>query len=297
MKKKDPSVKPADTPPMSRREFAVLSVAAGVVAVSGMEAAFGATPVSDSDVQIHTPSGVCDAAFAHPEGKGRWPAAIMFPDAYGLRPTMREMAKRLAAQGYAVLVPNPFYRSTKAPGTGPSFDFQNPDDRAKLAALRAPLTNDGVMQDALALVGFLDSQAVVNKKARIGVVGYCMGGTMTVQAAAGVPGRIGAGASFHGGGLVTDKPDSPHLLVPKMKAQYYFGIAANDDEAQPDAKTKLAAAFQAAHLQATVEVYEGTMHGWCMKDMPNRDGKPIYNEAQAERAWNELSKLFKRALV
>jgi len=160
MKKKDPSVKPADTPPMSRREFAVLSVAVGVVAVSGMEAAFGATPVSDSDVQIHTPSGVCDAAFAHPEGKGRWPAAIMFPDAYGLRPTMREMAKRLAAQGYAVLVPNPFYRSTKAPGTGPSFDFQNPDDRAKLAALRAPLTNDGVMQDALALVGFLDSQAV-----------------------------------------------------------------------------------------------------------------------------------------
>ena len=288
---------PADTHSMSRREFALLSVAAGVVAVSGMETARGATPVSEADVEIRTSSGVCDAALVHPQGKGRWPAVILFPDAFGLRPAIRDMAKRLAAQGYTVLVPNPFYRSTKAPGIGPNFDFQNPDDRAKLTALRAPLTNDGVMQDTVAFVGFLDAQTVVNKKARIGVVGYCMGGTMTMQAAAGVPGRIGAGASFHGGGLVTDKPDSPHLLVPKMRAQYYFGIAANDDERQPDAKTKLAEAFQAAHLQAKIEVYEGTLHGWCVKDMPSQGGKPIYNEPQAERAWNELSKLFKLALV
>ncbi len=297
MKDDETSIKPVDPHPMSRREFALLSVAASVAAVSGIDTAYGAASVSEADVEIRTPSGLCDAALVHPQGKGSWPAAIMFPDAFGLRPTMRDMAKRLAVQGYAVLVPNPFYRSTKAPGIGPNFDFQNPDDRAKLTALRAPLTNDGVMQDAIAFVGFLDAQAVVNKKAGIGVAGYCMGGTMTMQAAAGVPGRIRAGASFHGGGLVTDKPESPHLLVPKMKARYYFGIAANDDESQPDAKTKLGDAFKAAHLQATIEVYEGTIHGWCVKDMPSRGGKPIYNEAQAERAWSELSKLFKGALV
>jgi carboxymethylenebutenolidase len=120
---------------------------------------------------------------------------------------------------------------------------------------------------------------------------------MTMQAAAALPERIGAGASFHGGGLVTDKPDSPHLLVPKMKAQYYFGVAANDDERQPDAKTKLDEAFRAANLPAKIEVYEGTLHGWCVKDMPLQNGKPIYNEAAAERAWNELVALYKRAHV
>jgi carboxymethylenebutenolidase len=168
---------------------------------------------------------------------------------------------------------------------------------AKLAALRAPLTNEGVMQDAAAYVAFLDAQPAVNKKARIGVIGYCMGGPMTLQAAAAVPKRIGAGASFHGGGLVTDKPNSPHLLVPQIKAQYLFAIAASDDDRQPDAKTQLEAAFKAAKLPAKIEVYAGTLHGWCVKDMPTQAGKPIYNEASAERAWLELETLFKRALV
>jgi carboxymethylenebutenolidase len=210
---------------------------------------------------------------------------------------MRDMAKRLAAEGYVVLVPNPFYRNTRAPGLTTDFDFGSATDRAKMATLRAPLTNDGVMQDAKAYVTFLDAQRVVNRKAPVGVIGYCMGGPMTMQAAAGVPGRIGAGASFHGGGLVTDKPDSPHLLVPAIKAQYYFGVAANDDERQPDAKTKLDEAFKAARLSAKIEVYEGSLHGWCVKDMPAPGGKPIYNEALAERAWGELLTLFKRALV
>src|ERR1700724_2315899 len=213
-------------------------------------------------------------------------------------PAMRDMAKRLAVGGFTVRVPNPYYRSTKAPGIEPGFDFTNPADRAKLEALRAPLTSDAVMQDAAAYVKFLDSQSSVDKKAKMGVFGYCMGGPMTVQAAAAQPDRIGAGASFHGGGLVTDKPDSPHLLVPKMQAQYYFGIAMNDDQRQPDAKSKLDEAFKAAKLQAKIEVYDGCLHGWCVKDMPMAaGGKPIYNEAQAERAWGELVSLFKRAHV
>jgi carboxymethylenebutenolidase len=281
---------------ISRREFAALSLAVGATAAAGMAGA-AAAGVTETDVQVHTASGVCDAVLIHPQGQGRWPAVILFVDAFGLRPAMRDMAKRLAVGGFTVLVPNPYYRSTRAPGIDPGFDFTNAADRAKLDALRALLTSDAVMQDAAAYVKFLDSQASVDRKAKMGVFGYCMGGPMTLQAAAAVPARIGAGASFHGGGLVTDKPDSPHLLVAKVKAQYYFGIAANDDQRQPDAKTKLDAAFHAANLPAKIEVYEGTLHGWCVKDMPLQAGKPIYNEALAEHAWNELVGLYKRAQV
>ena len=282
---------------MSRRDFASRSLAACVAVAAGVDVVQAASASSESDVEIRTSAGVCDAALIQPQGKGPWPAAILYPDVYGLRPTMREMARRLASDGYVVLVPNFFYRSVKAPGIGKDFDFQNPADRARLAALRAPLTNEGVQQDALAFTAFLDGQGGVNKKARVGTFGYCMGGRMALQAAAGVPERIGAAASFHGGGLVTDQPDSTHLLVPKMKGRFYLGIAASDDQAQPDAKTKLTAAFSAAHLPAKIEVYEGTLHGWCVKDMPPRDGKPVYDEAQAERAWKELLALFKTALV
>ncbi len=280
---------------ISRREFAALSIAAGVAAATGASAAT-AKEVIDGDVQVTTPAGVCDAALVHPRD-GSWPAAILFTDVFGLRPTMRDMAKRLAADGYTVLIPNPFYRTSKPPGLSLDLDFKNPADRSKIDVLRAPLTSQAVMLDATAYVKFLDSQASVNKKAKIGVFGYCMGGPMTMQAAAANPDRIGAGASFHGGGLVTDKQDSPHLLVPKMKAQYYFGIAMNDDQRQPEAKTKLDEAFKAAKLQAKIEVYEGCKHGWCVKDMPEDDAKPIYNEPQAERAWGELVSLFKRAHV
>jgi carboxymethylenebutenolidase len=286
----------ADEPnTISRREFTALSIAAGVAAATGASGAAAAQMV-DTDVQVTTAAGVCDAALIRPQ-TGSWPGVILFPDVFGLRPTMRDMAKRLAADGFTVLVPNPFYRTTKPPGLSPDIDFNNPTDRAKIDVLRAPLTSDAVMQDASAYVKFLDSQASVNKNAKMGVFGYCMGGPMTMQAAAANPDRIGAGASFHGGGLVTDKPDSPHLLIPKMKAQYYFGIAMNDDQRQPDAKTKLDEAFKSAKLQAKIEVYDGCLHGWCVKDMPKAAGKPIYNEAQAERAWGELVSLFKRAHV
>ena len=281
---------------LSRREFTALSLAVGAVAATGLAAA-AAREMVDADVQVTTPSGVCDAALIHPQGNGRWPGVILFVDAFGLRPAMRDMAKRLAADGYTVLVPNPYYRLAKAPGIEPGFDFTNPGDRAKLEALRAPLTSDAVMQDAVAYVKFLDSQTSVDTKAKMAVFGYCMGGPMTLRAAASLGERIGAGASFHGGGLVTDKPDSPHLLVTKIKAQFYFGVAANDDQRQPDAKAKLEEAFHAVNVPAKIEVYAGTLHGWCVKDMPLEAGKPIYNEAQAERAWTELIALYKRARV
>jgi carboxymethylenebutenolidase len=283
--------------PFSRRDFTAMSIAAGLTAATGARAA-AAHEVLDTDVEVKTQDGTCDAALVHPKGQGRWPAAILFVDAFGLRPTMRDMAKRLAQDGYIVLVPNPYYRSTKAPGLPPGFDFNNPADRKKLGELRAALTADAVARDALAYSAFLDANAPVKKSAKMGVFGYCMGGPMTMRAAAALPERVGAGASFHGGGLVTDQPDSPHLLVPKIKAQYYFGIAANDDASDPEAKTKLKDAFADAHLNAKIEVYDGCLHGWCVKDMPHApDGKPIYNEAQAERAWNDLVVLFRHAVV
>jgi carboxymethylenebutenolidase len=282
---------------LSRREFTALSIAAGVAAATRVSAA--AAKTIGQPINLRMPSGgVNDAFLVRPEGEGQWPAVILFTDAFGRRPTMHDMAQRLATEGYVVLVPNPYYRSTRAPGIDASkFDFSSTSDRAKLQSLRAPLTNAAVAEDARAYLAFLDEQPFVNKKARAGAFGYCMGGLMTLQAAAGVPERIGAGASFHGGGLVTDKPDSPHLLVPRMQGEYLIAIAANDDQAQPEAKTKLAEAFRAANIPAKVEVYEGTLHGWCVKDMPLQNGKPIYNEEKAERAWSELLGLFKRRLV
>ena len=277
---------------ISRREFAMLTLAAGLSTAAGADAA---AEVIDTDVSVKTPDGTCDAALIHPKA-GHWPGAIIFTDIFGLRPTMREMAKRLARDGYTVLVPNPFYRSTKAPGLSLDFDFSSPADRAKLDAYRAPMTPEAVMRDAAAYVAYLDAQSSVNRRAKIGVVGYCMGGPMTLQAAAANPDRIGAGASFHGGGLVTDKPASPHLLVAKIKAQFYFGIAQSDDAKQPDAKIKLKEAFEAAQLPVAIEVYAGCLHGWCVKDMPLQAGKPIYNEPEAERAWQELTALYRRAL-
>ncbi len=279
-----------DAGSLSRRGFAALSVAAGLTLSTTVQAAD--SDVVETDVQVKTPDGICDAAVYHPKGKGTWPAVVVFPDALGLRPAFRDMGRRLASAGYVVLVPNPFYRLAKAPVFGPGFSFQNPDDMKKLGVLRAPMTPDAVGRDGVAFVAFLDSQKATNKKAKAGVVGYCMGGPMTLQAAAAAPDRYGAGCSFHGGGLVSDRPDSPHLLVAKIKAAYHFGIATNDDQRQPDAKDKLKAAFAAAGLPATIEVYEGTQHGWCVKDFA-----AIYNQAQAERAWSAMLALYKTALV
>jgi carboxymethylenebutenolidase len=254
--------------------------------------------VLETDVEIKTPAGTCDAAFIRPKN-GTHPGVLVWPDAFGLRPSMREIGRRVAAQGYAVLVPNPFYRVAKAPFSDAStFNFQNPADMAKLRPLMASVTEAGhAEQDAAAYVAFLDAQKQVNKTKKIGTQGYCMGGPLVVRTAASISERIGAGASFHGGGLVTDKPDSPHLLAPKIKAHMYFGIASNDDARQPDAKDKLRDSFAAAKVPAEIEVYPGALHGWCVPDMPAQNGKPIYNKADAERAWGKLVALYRTALA
>lgn len=280
-----------DDQTLSRRDFAALSAA--VAGASAIASSARAAEVVESDVTVKTADGNCDAALYHPAGKGTWPAVLIWTDIFGLRPAFRDMGKRLAAQGYVVLVPNPFYRTRKAPvfEEGAKFDFNNPEDRAKLPPLTAPLTTEAVTRDAVAHLAFLDAQKVTNRKAKAGVQGYCMGGPMTMRTAAALPGRIGAGGSFHGGGLVTDKPDSPHLLVPQIKASYYFGIASNDDQKQPDAKDKLKDAFAAVNGKAKIEVYGDALHGWCVP------GSAVYNQPAAEKAWAELLALYKSALV
>jgi carboxymethylenebutenolidase len=282
---------------LSRREFVTLSLAAGLAVAAGTASA-AELPVVETMVQMKTPDGACDAAFIHPSS-GSHPAVIIWPDAFGLRPAMRDIGKRIAAEGYSVLVPNPFYRVAKAPvfDDPSAFNFSNPTDMAKLRPLMASINAAGAPEkDAAAFVAFLDAQPQVNKAKKIGTQGYCMGGPLVVRTAAALPDRIGAGASFHGGGLVTSAPDSPHLLAPKIKARMYFGVAANDDARQPDAKDKLREAFAAAKVPAEVEVYS-SLHGWCVPDMPMSDGKPIYNKADAEKAWAKLVALYKAALL
>jgi carboxymethylenebutenolidase len=227
----------------------------------------------------------------HPQGQGSWPAVLIWPDIMGLRPAFRDMGRRLAAQGYTVLVPNPFYRSAKAPVIGDNFDFSNPEQRARLTGYRNAMSNDGIDRDAQAYLAFLDVQAQTSRARKAGVQGYCMGGALSFRTAAAAPDRIGAVGSFHGGnGLVTQAADSPHLLIARTNAAYLVCQAQNDDAQAPTVKDDLKAAFAAAGKNATVEVYHAD-HGWCVK------GSAVYNEGEAERAWAALSALYKNNLA
>jgi carboxymethylenebutenolidase len=295
---KNPGGEGSSPDDQSRRDFVALSAAVGLAAATSSVSA-AELKVIEEDVEIKTPAGTCDAAFICP-ATGAHPGVLIWTDIFGLRPTFRDMGRRLAARGYSVLVPNPFYRSAKAPVLSDvsSFNFQDPSSRAKTQLWTGPINVPGAIEmDATAYIGFLDARPQVNKAKKIGSQGYCMGGPLVMKTAATVPDRVGAGATFHGGGLVTDKPDSPHLLAPKIKARMYFAIATSDDMRQPDAKDKLREAFAAAKVPAEIEVYPGTQHGWCVPDMPAQNGMPIYSKPDAERAWSKLLALYRKALV
>ena len=271
--------------PLTRRQFGEVSMGAGLAML--LPRAANAQAVTESEIDVTTPDGVSDSYFVHPSS-GSHPGVLIWPDAFGLRPAKRQMAKWLAESGYAVLVVNQYYRSQRAPIVNTT-NFAEVSDT--LRPLMGTLNPETQVRDARAFIGFLDRQQAVDSNRKMGTMGYCMGGPFTMRTAASLPDRVGAAASFHGGGLVTDQPDSPHLLVPQMQAQYLFAIAANDDESQPEAKDVLRDAFSQAGLQAEIEVYEGALHGWCPPD------SQVYDESKAERAWSRLLALFTRALA
>jgi carboxymethylenebutenolidase len=245
-----------------------------------------AAAVAESDVNVTTPDGTADCYFVHP-ASGTAPGVLMWPDIFGLRPAFRQMGKRLAESGYAVLVVNPFYRVKKAPtaADGSATPIQ------ELMPLAQALNETTQMTDAKAFIAWLDQQSAVAKDRKAGTQGYCMGGPIAFRTAAAVPGRVGAVASFHGGGLVTDKPNSPHLEAAKSKAQFLIAIAANDDARSPKDKDVMKETFEKAHLPAEIEVYAGAAHGWCPPD------SRVYNEPQAEKAWSRLLALYGKALA
>mgnify|MGYP000940185874 CR=1 FL=1 len=281
-----------------RREFmlmsaAALSVGAATVATGGVQ------EVIARDVEVTTPDGKCDALFCHP-ATGTHPGILLWTDVFGLRPVYHDMARRLAASGYSVLVPNPFYRLHRAPlfDDVAKFDWNDAAQRERLSPLFAQVHTAGnIERDAPAHIAFLDAQVEVDITRPIGTQGYCMGGPLVFKTCALAPKRVGAGATFHGGGLVTDQPDSPHLLVPRMRSRMYIAVAASDDDREPKAKDALRQAFKASHRPAEVEVYAGCQHGWCMADMPVEAGKPIYDAPGAERAWQKLLALYREALA
>jgi len=267
---------------VTRRQFGVM-LGAGVAMM--LPQVKNAVAVTEADVNVKTPDGVADCYFVHP-ATGAAPGVLVWPDIFGLRPAFRQMGKRLAESGYSVLVVNPFYRAKKAPTAekGSATPFQ------ELMPLAKGLSEMTHMSDAKAFIGWLDQQPSVAKNRKIGTQGYCMGGPIAFRTAAAVPDRVGAVASFHGGGLVTDAPNSPHLQVAKTKAHLLIAIAANDDMRAPNEKNVLKETFAKVNLPAEIEVYDGA-HGWCPPD------SQVYNEAQAEKAWSRLLALYGKALA
>jgi len=268
---------------VTRKQFGIM-LGAGVAMM--LPRAANAVTVTESDVNVTTPDGVADCYFVRP-ASGTAAGVLMWPDIFGLRPAFRQMGKRLAESGYAVLVVNPFYRVKKAP----TAEQGGATPIADVMPLARGLNETTHRTDAKAFVGWLDGQPSVAKDRKIGTQGYCMGGPIAFRTAAAVPDRVGAVASFHGGGLVTDAPNSPHLQAAKSHAQFLIAIAANDDARSPNDKTVLKETFAKANLNAEIEVYAGAMHGWCPPD------STVYNEPQAEKAWSRLLVLYGKALA
>ena len=268
---------------VTRRQFGVL-LGAGVAMM--LPKVVGAVAVTESDVTVKTPDGTADCYFVHPVS-GAAAGVLIWPDIFGLRPAMRQMGKRLAESGYSVLVVNPFYRVKKAPTADKGAATPIPE----MLPLMQALSETTHMTDAKAFVAWLDQQPSVAKNKKIGTQGYCMGGPIALRTAATVPDRVGAAASFHGGGLVTDQPNSPHLQVSKTKAQLLIAIAANDDMRAPGEKDVLKETFAKSGNPAEIEVYANAAHGWCPPD------SGVYNEPQAEKAWARLLALYGKALA
>ena len=273
---------------VTRRQFGKLSAAAGMGMM--LPQAAHAQDVAETDVDVTTPDGVADCYLVHPSA-GQYPGVIVWPDILGLRPAFRAMGKRLAQSGYSVLVVNPFYRDARSPVVGEGASFGQPETRDIVLPMARNLNAETHFTDARAFVALLDQQAAVDTGRKIGTTGYCMGGPMVMRTVAAVPDRLGAGGTFHGGGLATDAADSPHLLIPDTTAHMLHCIAANDDESDPEAKNTLREAYSAAGIPAEIEVYAGTLHGWCPPD------SQVYDEASAERAWSRLLALFESALA
>ena len=267
---------------VTRRQFGVL-VGAGISLMLPQVA--NAVAVTESDVTVTTPDGTADCYFVHP-ATGAAAAVLIWPDIFGLRPAFRQMGKRLAESGYSDLVVNPFYRVKKAPTAEKGAATPIPE----LRPLAQALNETTQMTDAKAFIAWLDQQPSVAKNRKVGTQGYCMGGPIAFRTAAAVPDRVGAVASFHGGGLVNDTPNSPHLLAAKTKAQFLVAIAANDDARSPKEKDVLKETFASANVPAEIEVYEGAAHGWCPPD------SGVYNEPQAEKAWSRLLALYQKGL-
>jgi carboxymethylenebutenolidase len=268
---------------VTRKQFGVM-LGAGVAMLLPRVA--NAAQVTETEVNITTPDGSADCYFVHPT-TGTAPGVLIWPDIFGLRPAFRQMGKRLAESGYSVLVVNPFYRVMKAPtaAKGGATPLQD------VMPLGRALNETTNMTDAKAFIAWLDTQSPVAKNRKIGTQGYCMGGPLAFRTAGAVPDRVGAVATFHGASLVSEKPDSPLLQAVKSKAQFLVAIAANDDARAPNDKTALKEGFEKAHLTAEIEVYAGSMHGWCPPD------STVYNEPLAEKAWARLLVLYGKALA
>lgn len=268
---------------VTRKQFGILLGAGMSMMLPQVE---GAVAVAESEVSVKTPDGVADCYFVHP-ARGKAPGVLVWPDIFGLRPAFRQMGKRLAESGYSVLVVNPFYRTKKAP----TAEQGAASDIKLMMPLAQSLNETTHMTDAKAFIAWLDKQKSVAKNRKIGTQGYCMGGPMAFRTAAAMPGRVGAVASFHGGGLVRgDAPNSPHIQASKTKAQFLIAIAQNDDARAPKDKDVLKETFAKANLPAEIEVYAGA-HGWCPPD------SKVYNEPQAEKAWSRLLALYGKALA
>lgn len=273
---------------VGRRNFGVL-VGVGALASMLPAAACAAGAVKGRDVTIKTADGTADAYFVAPT-EGKHPGVLIWPDIRGLRPAFRQMAERLAGAGYSVLVVNQFYRSAKSPVVQPGDEFSDPVVRDRLVGYARLLGKDAVQSDARAYIAFLDAQAEVDTKRGLAVTGYCMGGPQTIWTAAENPARIKAAASFHGGGVGSDNPDSPHLLIPATQAGYLFAIADNDDVKDPEEKNRLNAVLTPRKQWHEVEVYKDAMHGWCPPD------SRAYDEPAAEKAWARMLALFRASL-